>query len=73
MKLIKKKTDKTDSLNIELLKSEYYDKGYDDGISDGDYDARIEVAKNLLKTKLSKHEILKVTGVSPQILKDLSS
>ena len=73
MKLIKKKTDKTDSLNIELLKSEYYDKGYDDGISDGDYDARIEVAKNLLKTKLSKHEILKVTGVSPKILKDLSS
>ena len=38
MKLIKKKTNKTDSLNIELLKSEYYDKGYDDGISDGDYD-----------------------------------
>lgn len=73
MKLIKKKTNKTDSLNIELLKSEYYDKGYDDGISDGDYDARIEVAKNLLKTKLSKHEILKVTGVSPKILKDLSS
>ncbi len=73
MKLIKKKTNKTDSLNIELLKSEYYDKGYDDGISDGDYDARIEIAKNLLKTKLSKHEILKVTGVSPKILKDLSS
>lgn len=72
MKLIKKKTNKTDSLNIELLKSEYYDKGYDDGISDGDYDARIEIAKNLLKTKLSKHEILKVTGVSPKILKDLS-
>ena len=46
MKLIKKKTNKTDSLNIELLKSEYYDKGYDDGISDGDYDARIEIAKN---------------------------
>ena len=73
MKLIKKKTNKTDSLNIELLKSEYYDKAYDDGISDGDYDARIEIAKNLLKTKLSKHEILKVTGVSPKILKDLSS
>lgn len=73
MKLIKKKTNKTDSLNIELLKSEYYDKGYDDGISDGDYDARIEIAKSLLKTKLSKHEILKVTGVSPKILKDLSS
>ena len=72
MKLIKKKTNKTDSLNIELLKSEYYDKGYDDGISDGDYDARIEVAKNLLKTKLSKHEILEVTGISIEVLKDLN-
>ena len=42
------------------------------GISDGDYDARIEIAKNLLKTKLSKHEILEVTGISIEVLKDLN-
>ena len=64
MKLIKKKTNKTDSLNIELLKSEYYDKGYDDGISDGDYDARIEIAKNLLKDGLPILKVCEYTGLS---------
>lgn len=72
MKIFKKNKDKTDFLSIEELKSEAYDKGYDNGISDGDYDARVEIAKNLLKTKLSKHEILEVTGISIEVLKDLN-
>ncbi len=73
MKIFKRKLNKSEDLSIEEIKSQYYEKGYDDGISDGDYDARIDIAKSLLKTKLAKNEIIKITGISPQVIKDLNS
>ncbi len=73
MKIFKRNLNKTADLSVDEIKSQYYDKGYDDGRSDGDYDARIVIAKSLLKTKLSKNEIIKITGISPEVLKDLNS
>ena len=72
MKIFKKNPSKDEHLSIEEIKSQYYEKGYDDGRCDGDYDARIDIAKSLLKTKLSKNEIIKITGISHEVVKDLN-
>lgn len=72
MKFFKREVDKSEDLSIEEQISLSYLKGYDDGISDGSYDARIGIAKLLLNTKLTKSEIAEITGISQEVLKDLN-
>lgn len=72
MKTFKNKIDKNGSLSADNLKEEYYDKGYDDGISDGNYEARIEITKKLISMNFSDKDIVNITGINPLELKVLN-
>ena len=48
-------------------------EGIAQGISQGEYQAKIETAKNMLKDKLSLETIIKYTGLSESIILKLSA
>ena len=67
-----KKLKEERNINIKEIENNSYNNGYDDGKSDGEYEMQIEIAKKLKKANLSNNEIVEITGISPQVLKDLS-
>lgn len=67
-----KKLKEERNINIKEIENNSYNNGYDDGKSDGEYEMQIEIAKKLKKANLSNNEIVEITGISPQVLKDLN-
>ena len=49
-----------------------YKEGVSDGISQGEHQAKIETAKNMLKDNLDIQTILKYTGLSIEEIKSLA-
>ena len=49
-----------------------YKEGVSDGISQGEHQAKIETAKNLLAMKLSVENISKATGLSLETIENIA-
>ena len=58
-------------INIEDIKKDNYNVGYNDGISDGKYDMQIEIVKRLKKANIDDDLIIEVTNINPLELKEL--
>ena len=67
-----KKLKEERGIDIREIEKNSYNNGYDDGKSDGEYEMQIEIAKKLKKANLSNNEIVEITGISQEVLKDLS-
>ena len=67
-----KKLKEERGIDIREIEKSSYNNGYYDGNSDGQYEMQIEIAKRLKKANLKDEEIVEITGISPQVLKDLS-
>ena len=53
--------------DIEVQREEAFEKG----VSQGEYQAKIETAKNMLKDKLDIETIIKYTGLSLEAINNL--
>ncbi len=69
--LFKKKLKEDRDINIEEIEVASYDNGYNDGKSDGEYEMQIEIVKRLKNANISDEDIIKITDISPLVLKDL--
>ena len=67
-----KKLKEERNINIKEIENNSYNNGYDDGKSDGEYEMQIEIAKKLKKANLSSNEIVEITGICQEVLKDLN-
>ena len=70
--IVDKKLKEERNINIKEIENNSYNNGYDDGKSDGEYEMQIEIAKKLKKANLSNNEIVEITGISQEVLKDLN-
>ena len=53
---------------MNIHDQDIYFKAKNEGISQGEYQAKVETAKNMLKDKLSLETIIKYTGLSESII-----
>ena len=67
-----KKLKEERGIDIREIEKTSYNNGYYDGNSDGEYEMQIEIAKKLKKANLSSNEIVEITGISQEVLKDLN-
>lgn len=67
-----KKLKEERGIDIREIEKSSYNNGYYDGNSDGQYEMQIEIAKRLKKANMKDEEIVEVTGISQEVLKDLS-
>ena len=67
-----KKLKEERGIDIREIEKSSYNNGYYDGNSDGQYEMQIEIAKRLKKANMKDEEIVEITGISPQVLKDLN-
>ena len=67
-----KKLKEERGIDIREIEKNSYNNGYYDGNSDGQYEMQIEIAKKLKKANMKDEEIVEVTGISQEVLKDLS-
>jgi len=67
-----KKLKEERGIDIREIEKTSYNNGYYDGNSDGQYEMQIEIAKKLKKANLSNNEIVEITGISQEVLKDLN-
>lgn len=67
-----KKLKEERGIDIREIEKTSYNNGYYDGNSDGQYEMQIEIAKKLKKANLSSNEIVEITGISQEVLKDLN-
>ena len=67
-----KKLKEERGIDIREIENNSYNNGYDDGKSDGEYEMQIEIAKKLKKANMKDEEIVEITGISQEVLKDLS-
>ena len=67
-----KKLKEESGIDIREIEKNSYSNGYYDGNSDGQYEMQIEIAKRLKKANMKDEEIVEITGISQEVLKDLS-
>ena len=72
-KIKKQEVNRKEYSSVNIHDQDIYFKAKNEGISQGEYQAKVETAKNMLKDKLSLETIIKYTGLSESIILKLSA